>query len=111
MSRTRLDMDAATALVQDTPAIMRQLALTRRSIADKDPKDRTERERAILEEGIPAWILERLELPETLGVRRRHQVGRPRHRPPGHRRDPQFQESLQAGAARVRRAGLHGFAR
>jgi hypothetical protein len=65
MSRTRMDMDAATALVQETPAIMRQLALQRRSITDKDPKDRTERERAILEEGIPAWILERLELPKT----------------------------------------------
>ena len=65
MSRTRMDMDAATALVQDTPAIMRQLALQRRNITDKDPKDRTERERAILEEGIPAWILERLELPKT----------------------------------------------
>ena len=65
MSRTRMDMDAATALVQETPAVMRQLALQRRSITDKDPKDRTERERAILEEGIPAWILERLELPKT----------------------------------------------
>jgi hypothetical protein len=65
MSRTRMDMDAATALVQDTPAVMRQLALQRRSITDKDPKDRTERERAILEEGIPAWILERLELPKA----------------------------------------------
>jgi len=65
MSRTRMDMDAATALVQETPAIMRQLALQRRSILDKDAEDRTERERAILEEGIPAWILERLELPKT----------------------------------------------
>ncbi|MBL8976157.1 MAG: DEAD/DEAH box helicase family protein, partial [Myxococcales bacterium] len=63
MSRTKLDMDAATAIVHDTPAIMRQLALARRNIIDKDPKNRTERERAILEEGIPAWILDRLELP------------------------------------------------
>ncbi len=62
MSRTKLDMDAATAIVHDTPAIMRQLALARRNIIDKDPKNRTERERAILEEGIPAWILDRLEL-------------------------------------------------
>jgi hypothetical protein len=110
MSRTKLDMDAATAIVHDTPAIMRQLALARRNIIDKEPKNRTERERAILEEGIPAWILDRLELQEQLGVRRRHQVGRPRDRPPGHRRDPQLQKPVQARAPRVRRARLHGLA-
>jgi hypothetical protein len=110
MSRTRMDMDAATALVQETPAIMRQLALQRRSITDKDPEGPHRARAGHFGRGHPGVDPRAPGAPQSLGVRRRHQVGRPRDRPPGHRRDPQLQKPVQARAARVRRAGVHGIA-
>ena len=64
MPRTRIDVDALAARFNEAPALARQLALKQRSILNKKPEDRTERERAVLAGDLASWIGDKLEIPD-----------------------------------------------
>jgi hypothetical protein len=68
----------------------------------------SERERALLEHGVRAWVEEILALPSGLAIRPRRRLGRDRHRHARRRRGRGVQKPLQAAGPRGRRAEVHG---
>ena len=62
LARTRMNEEAVRAYSEDTDAIQREVTLRKRNAADA--KKPTERQQAILKEGMAAWIAEQMELPE-----------------------------------------------
>ncbi len=62
LSRTRMNEGAIRAYADQTEAIRREVRLRQRNAAEQ--KKLTERQQAILKEGVSAWIAEQMELPE-----------------------------------------------
>ncbi|MEQ1502254.1 MAG: helicase-related protein, partial [Myxococcota bacterium] len=62
LARTRMNEDAVRAYADQTEAIRREVRLRQRNAADQ--KKLTERQAAVLKEGVAAWIAEQMELPE-----------------------------------------------
>jgi len=63
LGRTRMNEDALRAYAEQTEAIRREVKLRQRNA--RGSKRLTERQRAVLKEGVAAWIAEKLELPES----------------------------------------------
>jgi superfamily II DNA or RNA helicase len=62
LARTRMNEAAIRQYADQTEAIRREVRLRQRNA--KDSKKLTERQQAILKEGVAAWIAEQMELPE-----------------------------------------------
>jgi superfamily II DNA or RNA helicase len=62
LARTRMNEAAIRQYAEQTEAIRREVRLRQRNA--KDSKKLTERQQAILKEGVSAWIAEQMELPE-----------------------------------------------
>ncbi len=62
LARTRMNEAAVTAYAESTEAIRREVRLRQRNAADA--RKLTERQQAVLNEGVAAWIAEQMELPE-----------------------------------------------
>jgi hypothetical protein len=113
LARTKMNEDAVMAYVEQVEAVSRSIALRKRSLEEqaqtaKQREKLSERERALLEHGVRAWIEEILALPSDLGLRPRRRVGRDRHRHARHRRGRGVQEPVQAAGPRGWRAEVHG---
>ncbi|MFZ6184880.1 SNF2-related protein [Nannocystis pusilla] len=65
LARTKMNDDAVLSYIQEVEAVQRSIELRRRNLRDKDAKDLTERERALVEHGVAAWVEEILALPEN----------------------------------------------
>ncbi|MFH1467822.1 MAG: SNF2-related protein [Pseudomonadota bacterium] len=65
LARTRMNEDAVKAYADETEAIRREVKLRQRNALDS--KKLTERQEAILKEGVSAWVAEQLELPPPAG--------------------------------------------
>ncbi len=65
LGRTRVNETEVRAYAEATAAIQREVRLRQRNLEKKSAKTLSEREEAILKEGVGAWIAERLELPES----------------------------------------------
>ena len=63
LSRTRMNERAIRAYADHTEAIRREVRLRQRNARDR--KKLTERQQAILKEGVAAWIAEQMELPPS----------------------------------------------
>ena len=63
LSRTRMNEAAVRAYAEKTEAIQREVKLRQRNAANS--KKLTERQEAILKEGVAAWVAEMMELPES----------------------------------------------
>ena len=62
LGRTRMNEKLVRAYAESTEAIQREITMRRRNAAKK--KKLSEREEAILREGMAAWVAEQMELPE-----------------------------------------------
>jgi hypothetical protein len=62
LGRTRMNEDALRAYAEQTEAIRREVKLRQRNA--RGAKRLTERQQAVLKEGVAAWIAEKLEIPE-----------------------------------------------
>jgi hypothetical protein len=62
LARTRMNEGAIRQYAEQTEAIRREVRLRQRNA--KESKKLTERQQAILQEGVAAWIAEQMELPE-----------------------------------------------
>jgi hypothetical protein len=96
LGRTKMNQEARARVRQDRrgrPALDQPAPAQRRK---KKADKLSERERALLEHGVRAWVEETLELPEGPQVRPRHRLGRHRHRHAHRRRGRRLQEQLQA---------------
>jgi superfamily II DNA or RNA helicase/SAM-dependent methyltransferase len=63
LARTELNADAVTRYAERTEAIQREVRLRKRNAGNA--KKLTERQEAVLAEGVKAWVAEMLELPES----------------------------------------------
>jgi len=63
LGRTRMNEDALRAYAEQTEAIRREVKLRQRNA--RGSKRLTERQKAVLKEGVAAWIAEKLEIPES----------------------------------------------
>ena len=63
LARTRMNERAVRAYAEKTEAIQREVKLRQRNAANS--KKLTERQEAILKEGVAAWVAEMMELPES----------------------------------------------
>ena len=63
LARTRMNEAAVRAYAEKTEAIQREVKLRQRNAANS--KKLTERQEAILKEGVAAWVAEMMELPES----------------------------------------------
>jgi len=63
LSRTRMNERAVRAYAEKTEAIQREVKLRQRNAANS--KKLSERQEAILKEGVAAWVAEMMELPES----------------------------------------------
>lgn len=62
LARTKMNESAIRAYAGRTPAIQREVALQTRNASEK--KNPTERQMAVLKEGMAAWVAQQMELPE-----------------------------------------------
>jgi hypothetical protein len=71
LARTKMNEDAVLAYVEQVEAVSRSIALRKRSLEEqaqtaKQREKLSERERALLEHGVRAWVEEILALPSNL---------------------------------------------
>ncbi|MFM7203302.1 MAG: SNF2-related protein [Myxococcota bacterium] len=62
--RTRMNESALRAFASTTEAVLREVKLSQERARGKKPQYRSEREQAILKEGVNAWLTEQLAVPD-----------------------------------------------
>jgi hypothetical protein len=64
LGRTKMSQEAVVEYINSVEAVRRSISLRRRNLQDQKPDKLSERDRALLEHGVAAWVAETLKLPK-----------------------------------------------
>ncbi len=64
LGRTRMSQEAVVEYINSVEAVRRSISLRRRNLQDQKPDKLSERDKALLEHGVAAWVAETLRLPK-----------------------------------------------